>query len=487
MSEFVILTDVYAIGHSRSAGAHRLATVLRKRGVDVQVIDLTARMTEMQLHFVLEKYIDEKTKFVGISNTFLNIRYEHSLFPNNYSLEILNEFKEEYGFKVILGGNRNSTNSVMENDYLNCIDLIVTGFADQAINDIYDNFDNLITEDHGTHKVLHADRIPYTFTDFENAEIVWEEHDHLFPGEALPIEIARGCIFRCSYCFFPLNGKGKHNKYMRTEENIRRELIRNYEQFGTTVYDVMDDLLNDSVEKVEMLHRVFTSLPFKAKWTGYARPDLVIAHPHTLDLFNESGCVALRFGIETFNPESAKAIGKGMHPDKIKSGLKWMIENSDIGLGASFIAGLPFETKDSLQEMADWLRDPDSPLHQKQLLVLSIPRVEGMENKSKLMVDPDKYGYKDLDPTTKHFVEWDNGNFDINHAKAVYRDLWQDLVEQSVYISHDAFRLYNIGYDFDFIMKAKMNSFDPNEKFESFRDKYFDKIMGFNSGVTNGN
>ena len=479
MAEFVIFTDVYAIGHSRSAGAHRIATVLRKHGVNVQIIDLAARMTELELSMAMDKYIGEDTKFVGISNTFLNTRFEHSLFPNNYSLELINEFKEEFGFKVILGGNRNGTHSVIKNDYLNCIDLIVTGFADKAIIDIYDFFDHLMTETIGNHKILHADKLPYTFNDFPNAEIVWTEQDHIFHDEALPIEIARGCVFRCSYCFFPLNGKGKHNRYMRSEENIKAELIRNYEQFGITKYDIMDDLLNDSVDKVEMLHRVFTSLPFDIKWTGYARPDLIIAHPHTMDLLANSGCVALRFGIETFNPESAKAIGKGMHPDKIKNGLRWMFDNYDVGLGASFIAGLPFETKESLRDMTDWLSDPSVPLHQKQLIPLSIPRVEGMENKSKMMIDPDKFGYKDLDPSNKDFMIWDNGHFDLHYALDEYHKVWEKLVDQSVYISHDAFRLYNIGFDFDTVMNSKINTIDvqSEEMFNNFKDKYFRKLM----------
>ena len=72
MSQFVIFTDVYAVGHSRSAGAHRIATVLRKRNVSVQIIDLASRMTQVELSSVMEKYIDENTKYVGISNTFLN-------------------------------------------------------------------------------------------------------------------------------------------------------------------------------------------------------------------------------------------------------------------------------------------------------------------------------------------------------------------------------------------------------------------------------
>ena len=479
MSQFVIFTDVYAVGHSRSAGAHRIATVLRKRNVSVQIIDLASRMTQLELSSVMEKYIDENTKYVGISNTFLNTRFEHSLFPNNYSLELIQKFKKEYGFKVILGGNRNSTDSIIQNDYLNCIDLIVTGFADKAILDIYDFFDHLKVEEVGTHKILHADKDPYTFNDFDKAQIEWQPEDHIFPHESLPIEIARGCVFRCSYCFFPLNGKGKHSRYLKEVDVIREELMRNWNDYGITTYDIMDDLLNDSVEKVEMIHKLFTSLPFKIRWTAYARPDLIIAHPHTLKLMEEAGCVALRFGIETFNPESAKSIGKGMHPDKIKEGLQWMMDNSNIQLGASFIAGLPFETKESLKEMCDWLRDPKSPLHQKQLLVLSIPRTKGMNDKSKLMVDPDKYGYKDLEPDHPTSMQWDNGHFDIHYAREVYNDLWQDLKKQSVYISHDAFRLYNIGYDFDYVLNTKMDGLlnDYEEKFEEFKNKYVAKLL----------
>lgn len=477
MVDFVILTDVYAHGFIRSAGAHRIATVLRRHGVTVQIIDLVSRMSEDEFRQCMDKYVTAETKFVGISNTFLNDRTDHSLFPNQHGLEIVNEFKQKFGFKVILGGNRNSTDSVIENDYLNCIDLIVTGFADKAITEIYDNYDLLQYEMKQGYRILNADSPRYVFEDFEHADIEWHESDHIFHGEALPIEIARGCIFRCSYCFFPLNGKGKPSKYMKTEEVIRKELIDNYEKYGTTVYDLMDDLVNDSPGKIEMLHRIFTSLPFKIQWTGYARPDLVIARPHTLDLMSESGCVALRFGIESFHPPSLKAIGKGMPPDKIKQGLQWMVDNSDISLGGSFIAGLPFETKDSLREMCDWLVDPSSPLHQKQLIVLSIPRTNGRHDSSRMMVDPDKYGYKDLNPDNKYYMEWDNGFFDIHYARKVYQETWDELVKQSVYISHDAFRIYNLGYDLKDIVNRKMNTFDPNEKFDAFKDKYLSRLL----------
>ena len=94
------------------------------------------------------------------------------------------------------------------------------------------------------------------------------------------------------------------------------------------------------------------------------------------------------------------------------------------------------------------------------------------------MVDPDKYGYQDLDPSNEYYMQWDNGNFDINYAREVYKDIWKDLVDQSVYISHDAFRLYNIGYDFDFVLNTKINQIgDYDEKFKAFKDEYVHRLL----------
>lgn len=164
-----------------------------------------------------------------------------------------------------------------------------------------------------------------------------------------------------------------------------------------------------------------------------------------------------------------------------------MRENSDIGLGGSFIAGLPHETKDSLKSMCDWLEDPDCPLHQKQLIVLSIPRVEGRENKSKLMIDPDKHGYTDLNPDNKNSIEWHNGHFDIYYAKEVYNNIWPILKKQSTYISHDAYRLHNIGFDFEQVHKAAMGDViysNIDKLFNPFKDKFVDRILSINTDTS---
>ena len=105
----------------------------------------------------------------------------------------------------------------------------------------------------------------------------------------------------------------------------------------------MDDLLNDSPEKCEYLHEVFTNLPFKVKFGSYARSDLLISHLHTLPLLEESGAVGLQFGIETLYKKSGSAIGKGMAKEKTIERLNNIKENSNISLGSGYIIRLPYE------------------------------------------------------------------------------------------------------------------------------------------------
>ena len=86
-----------------------------------------------------------------------------------------------------------------------------------------------------------------------------------------------------------------------------------------------------------------------------------------------------------------------------------------------------------------------------------------------------------------HFIDWHNGHFSVYYAREVYDDIWPVLKDQSVFISHDAYRLHNVGYDFDFVHQAVMNNKaygHMENKFELFKQSYFDKIMSINTHET---
>lgn len=371
--EGIIFTDVNgSVGLGRSAGPYRIASEYRKRGRDVKVIDFCMSFSVEEIKSLILKYKSKKTKWVGFSSTFLfppghlpekiktraeanNIRsggYSSIGFYPEEALEIIS-FIQSQGLEVIIGG-------VRHRDKFPGVRYIY-GPAEQQL-------------------------FPNESFDFSKSQILYEEHDFIFEGEGLPIEIARGCIFKCSFCSYPLNGK-KLWEFCKTPDVLREEMIRNYIMFGTTEYMFADDTYNDSPEKISELLKMYKTLPFDLSFTTYARADLIFSKPETMDILVESGVRSMFFGIESLNHDSGKAIGKGMHPDKIKEGLDWIKDKyPDVRLTISMIAGLPFDTIESLNESYEWLNNSKvdhfafTPLY--------------MGPASTLGMDPEKYGYK---------------------------------------------------------------------------------------------
>jgi radical SAM superfamily enzyme YgiQ (UPF0313 family) len=237
-------------------------------------------------------------------------------------------------------------------------------------------------------KWIHGNAEEKLFKDFDftNSKIVYQENDHIFQGEHLPLEIARGCIFKCKFCSYPLNGKGLWD-FCKSPNTIKEELEYNFEKFGTTGYMFSDDTYNDSPEKVEQLYKVYQQLPFKIEFSSFARLDLIISRPDTLPILIDSGLKSVFFGIETLNHQSGKLIGKGMHPDKIKQGIiDIKAKYPQLLISTGFIAGLPYETAESLNATIDWLEQ--SPIDSYSFQVLSLGK------RSELGQNYEKYGYK---------------------------------------------------------------------------------------------
>ena len=76
----------------------------------------------------------------------------------------------------------------------------------------------------------------------------WREDFNVLPGESLPIEMARGCIFKCKFCNYPLIGKRK-GTYIRDMNEIRDELIETWETKQVDTFYITDDTFNDDNDK----------------------------------------------------------------------------------------------------------------------------------------------------------------------------------------------------------------------------------------------
>lgn len=231
------------------------------------------------------------------------------------------------------------------------------------------------------------------YLDFSTSLTTWLDQDGVRWGEPLPLEIARGCVFRCSFCSFDLIGK-RSNDFLRQRDLLRQELMHNYERFGTTQYYITDYLINESEEKINMIYDVAQSLPFRLTLTGYIRLDLVQRRPDAFKKMLDSGLNSAFFGIETLDDASARAVKKGAGRGKIMDGLEQIDRycgNDFIGQ-AGMILGLPGHGPDTRYELLEWSMDPAVRRVMKTVTVQPLG-ISTRHPASEIDRDPTSFGY----------------------------------------------------------------------------------------------
>jgi hypothetical protein len=397
--DVILLTCLTGRLWQRAIGAYQLANFLRQHNISVQVIDFTDSFTTEELISAVEKFIGPNTTAVGISSTFYqkentqpdlkdNKNYHRGsigFLPNNI-IEVIDYVKNTYPSieRIVGGGN---SNNFVGDDLFN---VVIHGYAEQVFLD-YLTKKNIYPSVNGT-KIVNGDNVKF---DIEHLKHTWAKNDCILKGETLPIEISRGCIFKCKFCGYPLNGKKKFD-YLRSPDMIVDELISNYEQYGTTNYLFADDTFNDSTYKLEQLHKKITALPFKINFTTYLRLDLLHAHREQLPLLKDLGLRSAFFGIESLNDRTAKFIGKGLDSNKVKEfllELKQDIWKDDISMLCTFIVGLPYEDVASTDRSFEWTQQAGINSAWAPLSINVNHRY-----KSDIAVNYEKYGYTLIDP-----------------------------------------------------------------------------------------
>jgi radical SAM superfamily enzyme YgiQ (UPF0313 family) len=414
----IIFTGVGGNVFQRSIGAYQIAHNLRNNGFSCQVIDFVDHMSHNELLSLSQSFIDSSTLCIGMSSTFFsNINFVGNsdslplIIPNSLE-KVCKEIKEKNPtIKIAIGGAK-SNHGV---NY-SWIDSIFNGYSEDSFTD----YIQLLSHSKKNHFVKTVNDKEIYEKENKNFNIVSLNHrftkeDCITEGETLPIEISRGCIFKCKFCAYPLNGKKKLD-YIRNYKCVKEELIYNYEHFRTTNYFFTDDTFNDSVEKIKGLHKIITSLDFKIKFVCYLRLDLLYAHPEVVPLLKEMGLATAYFGIESFNQESLKIIGKNINVEKIK---KFLIDlnyewNDKIPIFLGFIVGLPKENKINILQTVEWLKTTPFSFHFEPLRI----KDAGSVYLSEFQKNYQKYGY-----TLTESGDWVNDTFSSHEAVLLCKDI----------------------------------------------------------------
>lgn len=447
----ILFTDIAdTVGYGKYAGTYKIATEIRAHGYTCQVIDNFSWLGVDRLRILIDKFVDDDTVLVGFSCTLnekrINGKVQHWGLLDEEFYPLL-EYIKNKNKKIVTcaGGSRVTSNSDWPGiDYviLNKGDIAILKLLDHVVKD-----SELKITANKYSKIINGDDYFYTQEKFNCSRIAYEQQDIILPGESLPMEIARGCIFSCAYCHFDLIGK-RIGDWTKDPETIKSEMIRNYELYGTTHYMFSDELINESLPKLDMLANAIAQLPFKIRYTSYARVDMIHRYPEMRELLLDSGAASLAFGIETFNPIAGKAVGKGMHPEKVKQTLHYCREKwkNKIITSSNFIVGLPGETEQSIWDTVNYLVSDDSPLDVFGFLPLFIRDGEDGRPGSKIDADPAKFGY------TLDKGKWSSPNMSYNEAVSLIRKIFsrQDVLNKAKFAAATWIgRILSLGYSVD--------------------------------------
>ena len=221
--------------------------------------------------------------------------------------------------------------------------------------DVLENYVDSFVIGNGAHSIINYDKTNPTkiihspkTVDYSDVSTAPEKGDYINPGESLSIEVAAGCVFSCHFCGFASLGK-KKNEYMRDYESLKREFINNYDNFGTRMYNLTDNISNDYQEKLNWLVRIREETGIDIRWAGYVRLD-TIKNKQQADLIKQSGMVGALMGIESFTPSVGKYIGKMTDKNKLVEILHMCRDSwkDDAVISTMWIAGLPSETEDQM-------------------------------------------------------------------------------------------------------------------------------------------
>lgn len=421
MANILIFNDAALSAWARSGGPYRIATELRKHGYTVQVVEhflWASILSPEKIFSAIDQFVDSNTLYVGFSITFFQqtilrneidvLRSQGVGLPTDKVVMATGPYtiplKDSYLFelreavlrrnpktKLVIGGASKNKLPLEGTPF----DVQILGFADNTSVQYakYLEGKNPFFQRNGKY-IDHDQRA--TGFDVDNAVVRWTERDLVQPEERLPIELSRGCIFKCKFCGYSLNGKKKLD-YTKSAQVLKEELERNYEQFGTTDYWFSDDTFNDTVSKVEAVCDVITNLSFKITFRAYLRLDLLFAHQHTIDMMQKAGLNHAMFGIESLNYDNAKLIGKGLRPEVILQNLEtlWTKHNwkDEVFVLTCLLVGLPFDSKTNLQ----WLDTVVSPEFRSDFLNINplyLTAVPSELNASEFDKNFADYGYR---------------------------------------------------------------------------------------------
>lgn len=151
---------------------------------------------------------------------------------------------------------------------------------------------------------------------------------------------SRGCPYSCNFC-----ANQEHGIRYRSGANIRAELEYLISTYGIKGFCITDD--NFIVDKEKLKDICKEIAPLNLKWSSLSRVNTI--SKELLEILKESGCIEIKYGIESGSPRILQLMNKKITIEQIKYAIT---ATHDIGIKvkAFILHGFPGENIESTRE-----------------------------------------------------------------------------------------------------------------------------------------
>jgi anaerobic magnesium-protoporphyrin IX monomethyl ester cyclase len=173
---------------------------------------------------------------------------------------------------------------------------------------------------------------------------------------AIQMHASRGCPYKCDFCLWNqvMYGNGRYRTF--SPGRLLDEIAHLCERYGSREIYFDDDDFTINAAHVRAIAEGIIARGLDIKWSCMG--DAINITPDLLALMARSGCVGMKFGVETGSERMIKKLGKPVDLGKVRDLVK-LCATHGIKTHATFTLGLAEDDLQSIGETIAFLEDFD--------------------------------------------------------------------------------------------------------------------------------
>jgi radical SAM superfamily enzyme YgiQ (UPF0313 family) len=314
-----------------SINSKYIHTLLAPRYLKANCVGLDVEIIESNINVRLFDLLSEVYLFnpdvIAISCYIFNIE-----FVRNFLAEIKSILPD---VTIILGGYEVAFD---EKRYLPLCNYIIKGEGDLIFNELLHDIKNNTKKfkkiiEAGTIKNLNDIITPFS-----------EEYCLLGKDKILYMETSRGCPFCCSYCM-SANTHGVRTFGLDRIFNDLNKIMK----YQPKQIKFVDRTFNYDIKRaIKIFEFIITNFSnSKTNFHFEMAPELFNEEMFNILLKAKKGLFQFEIGIQSYNKDTLKNVGRNANIDVIEANITKLIEIENINIHVDLIAGLPLENLDS--------------------------------------------------------------------------------------------------------------------------------------------